>query len=115
MGKTDSEVYEKLITEKSRIYKTIIIVLAILLFFFIITTVMFAVLYSRTGAIGKTTEFDIQTQGGDLQENNINTNNSTVSGNIQVVDNSAIIIVSIICVTVIILGGIICLLRFLKK
>lgn len=115
MGKTDSEVYEKLVTEKSKVYKTVIIVLAILLFLFIIATVALTVLYCKTGAIGKTTEFDIQTQGGDVQNSNISTNNSTVSGNIQIVDNSPIIIAAIICATAVILVGGLCLLRFLKK
>lgn len=115
MGKTDSEVYEQLVKEKSKVYKTIIIVLVILLFLFIIATTVLAVLYTEHAAIAKELEINVETQGGDLSESLINSNGSTVNGNIQVKDNTAIIIVAIICVTVIIIGGTICLLYFMIK
>lgn len=115
MPKTDKEVYEQLIAEKSKNYRVIITILVFLLLLFVVATIVLSVLYVNQGSIGKETSIDIQTQGGDIKESNISSPNSTISGTIQTKNNDTVLICAIICGTVILIGGAVCLLRFLKK
>lgn len=117
--KDDIEVYEKLVAEKCKGYRTAIAVLITLLVIFFVATIVFAVLYFGSGKMVKETEITIQTDGGSLENGIINSDNSTINSgtitNTTTQNNTPLICAIIGFVSLFVLGGGLCLLLYMKK
>lgn len=111
--RTDEEVKAILIREKKR-RDTIIAVLAFFIVICIIVAICFTVLYFKSNDSDKQDDIRIYTDGGEILNSNLYTNNSATNGNVTISSNAPIvggIIVAGICV----LGGFLCLLYFARK
>ena len=117
--KDDRQVYEQLVTEKCKGYRTAIAVLTALLIIFFVATIVLAVLYFGSGVMVKETEVTITTDGGSLDSNIIGSDNTTVNSgtitNTSTESNTALIVAIVAFVILFVGGGAICLLLFLRK
>ena len=117
--KDDRQVYEQLVIEKCRGYRTAIAVLTALLIIFFVATVVLAVLYFGSGSMVKETEVTITTDGGSLDSNIIGSDNTTINSgsitNTTTESNTKLIVAIIAFVCVFVGGGAICLFLYLRK
>lgn len=117
--KDDIKVYEQLVAEKCKGYRTAIAVLTTLLVIFFVATVVLAVLYFGSGKMVKETEITIQTDGGAVENGIIGSDNSTINNGVMTTtkteSNTPLIIALIAFVTLFVLGGGLCLLLYMKK
>lgn len=117
--KDDIEVYEKLVAEKCKGYRTAIAVLITLLVIFFVATVVLAVLYFGSGSMVKETEVTINTDGGMVGDGIYGSDNTTFNTgtitNTTTESNTTLIVVIVAFVSLFIVGGVVCLLLYLRK
>lgn len=117
--KDDIEVYEKLVAEKCKGYRTAIAVLITLLVIFFVATVVLAVLYFGSGSMVKETEVTINTDGGTVGDGIYGSDNATFNTgtitNTTTESNTTLIVVIVAFVSLFIVGGVVCLLLYLRK
>ena len=112
MRRTDEEVYQILVSEKRKRRDTTIAVLAFLLILCMLVTAFVLVIYSKNGNAPE--HITIYTNGGSIENTNINTTNSATHGDVSVSD-SAPAIGGFACAILITIGGFIWLLYYIRK
>ena len=113
--KTDEEVYKILIRDKNRRQVTAIAVLAFLLLCFIIAAIILSVLYFGSGEVIKQTEIQVYTDGGSIQNTNIDSYQSAANGDVNITSvNEPMVALISVCVVIFVVG-VICLLHYIKK
>ena len=114
MSRTDEEVYQKLVKERNKRQVTVIAVLAFLLFLFVVATIVLSVLYFGDGELVKESEIKVYTDGGYIQDTNIDSYQSATNGDVSIQQNNTTLIGILIVSGLVVFGGFICLLFYLR-
>lgn len=114
MKRTDDEVYQILISEKKKRRDTTVAVLAFLLVFSILVTAAVLVIYAKSNNKTVPDVVTIYTNGGSIENSNINTTDSATNGYVNK-SNSASAIGGFTVAILITIGGFVCLLCYIRK